>query len=302
MTARTDVEAAKPRGGRVIVATRAREQAGRFGTLLEEAGGRVLAVPTIAIEAPASWAALDAALAAAGSYHWLIFTSANGVEMVRRRLVETGPGAEALRGPRVAAIGPATAEALRRWGLAPELVPDEYVAEGLVAGLRGLVRAGERVLLPRAAETRDLLVRELAAMGASVDEVAAYRTRPAVEGAAELMAALEAGSVDVVTFTSSSTVRHFAALFAEGELARLMAGVLVACIGPVTAATAAEHGLSTAIEPEEYTIPALARAIAAHYSAAPAPAPLPERLDATGRPDPLAHGQHADRHVGDERT
>ncbi|MBI2526713.1 MAG: uroporphyrinogen-III synthase [Candidatus Rokubacteria bacterium] len=302
MTARTDVGAARPLSGRVIVVTRARSQAGRFGALLEEAGARVLAVPTIAIEPPASWAPLDAALAAAGSYHWLIFTSANGVAMVRRRLGEAGRGAEALGGPRVVAIGPATAEALRRWGLGPELVPDEYVAEGLVARLRDLVRPGERVLLPRAAETRDLLVRELAAMGASVDEVAAYRTRPAMEGAAELMAALEAGGVDVVTFTSSSTVRHFAALFAAGQLVRLMASVLVACIGPVTAATAAEHGLRVAIAPEEYTIPALARAIAAHYSAAHAPAPLPGRPGAPGGPDPLASGQHADRHAGDERN
>ena len=270
MTARTEVGAARPLSGRVIVVTRALEQAGRFGALLEEAGARVLSVPTIAIEPPPSWAALDAALAAAGACQWVIFTSVNGVEMVRRRLAETGRGAEALRGPRVAAIGPATAEAIRRWGLAPEIVPDEYVAEGLVERLRALVRPGDRVLLPRAAEARDVLVRELSAMGAAVNEVVAYRTRPGVEGAAALTAALEAGSVDVVTFTSSSTVRHFAALFAAGELPRLMQGVLVACIGPVTASTAAEHGLRTAIAPAEYTIPALARAIALHFANAPA--------------------------------
>ncbi len=265
MTATTEVEVAGPLHGRVIVVTRAREQAGRFGALLEEAGARVLSVPTIAIEPPDSWAALDTALAAASSYRWLIFTSVNGVEMVRRRLAETGRGAEALSGPRIAAIGPATADMLRDWGLAPEVVPAEYVAEGLVACLGPLVRPGDRVLLPRAAEARDVLVRELTALGALVDEVPAYRTRPALEGAAALRDALGVGRVDVVAFTSSSTVRHFAALFPPGELDSLMRGVLVACIGPVTAATAAEHGLSTAIAPAEYTIPALARAIALHF-------------------------------------
>ena len=144
-------------------------------------------------------------------------------------------------------------------------MPAEYVAEGLVDALRPLVRRGDRVLLARAAETRDVLVRELATLGAVVDEVAAYRTRAAREEVPALRAALAEKRVHVVTFTSSSTVRSFCALFHAGELRRLLDGVLVASIGPITRATAAGLGLHTDVMPEEYTIPALARAIAAHF-------------------------------------
>jgi uroporphyrinogen III methyltransferase/synthase len=185
--------------------------------------------------------------------------------MVRRRLEQTGRGATALAACRIAAIGPATAETLRTWGLIAEVVPEEHVAEGLAERLRGLVRPGERVLLPRAVETRDLLVRELLAMGAVVDEVAAYRTRAADEGAAALRDALRWRAVDVVTFTSSSTVTNFAALFRRDELATLMTGTCVACIGPITAGTARALGLFPEIIPAEYTIPALARAIVVHF-------------------------------------
>ena len=260
------VETQRPLAGKVVVVTRAAAQAGALRDALEAEGARVVVAPTIAIEPPADWAPLDAALERATTYRWIIFTSVNGVEMVRRRLAERGCGAEALRGPRLAAIGPATAAALAGWGLTPDLVPDEYVAEGLAEALTGRLVPGDRALLPRAAETRDLLVRELAARGATVDEVPAYRTRP-VEGAgAALRALLARGEVDVVTFTSSSTARHFAALFEPGELPPLMRGVRVACIGPITRATAGELGLVTTIMPAEYTIPALAAAIASHYA------------------------------------
>jgi uroporphyrinogen III methyltransferase/synthase len=245
--------------------TRASEQAGEFAALLEEAGGAVVRVPTIVIEPPASWAPLDAALERAAEYQWAVFTSVNGVAMVRRRLAESGRGSEVLKACRLAAIGPATADALRAWGLRAEVVPAEYVAEGLIDRLRPSVQPGERILLARAAETRDVLVRELAAMGAVVDEVAAYRTRPAREQAAALRARLAEGRVDVVTFTSSSTVRNFCALFSAVERGRLLAGVAVASIGPITRATAAGLGLETDIMPAEYTIPALARAIVAHF-------------------------------------
>ncbi|HKW95816.1 MAG TPA: uroporphyrinogen-III synthase [Methylomirabilota bacterium] len=262
----TDVRGAKPLTGRVVLVTRAREQAGTFAELLEAAGARVLLVPTIAIEPPQSWAPLDAALA--GTFAWAVFTSVNGVAMVRRRVEATGVGRTLLERARLAAIGPATAGALRDWGLRPEIVPAEYVAEALVERLRPEITAGTRVLLPRAAETRDVLVRELAALGAQVTEVAAYRTRPATEETAGLREALASGGVDVVTFTSSSTVRSFCALFKPAELPRLLAGVTVACIGPITRATAEGRGLATDIVPEDYTIPALAQAIVTHFDPA----------------------------------
>lgn len=266
MTVSAGVETDKPLRGRVIVVTRAREQAGRFRALLESMGARVLSVPTIVIDAPESWQPLDEALADLSRYQWVIFTSANGVEMVRRRLAASGRSAEALGGCRLAAIGPATAEALRGMGLAPEVVPDEFVAEGLAAELRPLLRGGDGVLLPRAARTRDFLLRELEAAGARVTEVPAYRTRPAGEDAGALREALASGGVDAVTFTSSSTVTHFAALFDPEDLRRLMRGVTVACIGPITRATAAERGLATDVMPDDYTIPALAAAIARHFA------------------------------------
>jgi uroporphyrinogen III methyltransferase / synthase len=260
-----DVPIALPLAGRVILVTRAKKQAAGFVALLEQAGGRALLAPTIVIEPPLTWGPLDEALARAAAYQWAIFTSVNGVEMVRRRLEVSGRGRDALATCRVAAIGPATAAALGAWGLPPEVVPDAYVAEGLVTRLEPLIGAGDRVLLPRAAETRDVLVRALVAMGAVVDEVAAYRTRAATEEVAGVRRALDHGAVDVVTFTSSSTVRHFAALFDRDELGSLMSRVTVACIGPVTRATAAALGIETRIMPAEYTIPALARAIAAHF-------------------------------------
>jgi uroporphyrinogen III methyltransferase/synthase len=262
----TAVASAKPLAGRVVVVTRPRAQAQAFASLLEEAGATVLLVPTIVIEPPASWEPLDRALDRIDDYQWAVFTSVNGVEMTRRRLEERGRGAGVLRGRRLAAIGPATAGVLRDLGLEPEVVPEEYVAEGLAESLRGLIRPGERVLLARAADTRDVLVRELEAAGALVEEVPAYRTRPAHEDAEELRRALDAGRVDVVTFTSSSTVRHFTGLFPSGDLPRLLSGVAVACIGPVTRATAGEVGLEARIVPREYTIPALAHAISQHYA------------------------------------
>jgi uroporphyrinogen III methyltransferase/synthase len=262
----TAVASAKPLAGRVVVVARPRAQAHVFAALLEEAGASVLLAPTIVIEPPASWAPLDRALERLSDYQWAVFTSVNGVEMARRRLAALGHDAGALQGRRLAAIGPATAEALRGMGLEPEVVPEEYVAEGLAGRLRGLIRPGERVLLARAAETRDVLVRELEAAGARVDEVPAYRTRPAGEDAGELRRALADGRVDVVTFTSSSTVRHFAALFAPDDVRRLLSAVTIACIGPVTRETARELGLDTRIVPKEYTIPALAQAICQHYA------------------------------------
>ena len=260
------VAMARPLAGRVILVTRAREQAAGFAALLEEAGGTVMLVPTIAIEPPDSWEPLDAALGRAAQYRWAVFTSVNGVEMVRRRLAQSGRGSDVLSSCRVAAIGPATADALRGWGLRVSAVPEAYVAESLVDRLRAEIAPGDRVLVARAAETRDVLVRELRGLGAVVDEVPAYRTRAAREQAAGLGKALAERRVDVVTFTSSSTVKNLCALFPRSELGRLMDGVTVASIGPITRATAAGFGLDTHIMPVEFTIPALARAIAAYFA------------------------------------
>ncbi len=258
----------RPLAGRRVLVTRAAAQASTFARLLRDAGAEVIEAPTIAIEPPVSWRPLDAAIARLAGFRWTIFTSANGVAMFDGRLAHHGLSWAALAHVRVAAIGPATAAALDARGIRAEVVPGEYRAEGLVECLRGLIQPGEAVLLPRAAETRDVLVRELARLGVEVVEVPAYRTRAVADAAARIRTALEAGEVDVVTFTSSSTVRNFAALFADEERRRLLSTVTIASIGPITAATAAAFGLATRIMPGEYTIPALTRAIADHFSTA----------------------------------
>jgi uroporphyrinogen III methyltransferase/synthase len=260
-----------------VVVTRAVAQAQRFSQLLEAAGARVIEAPAIVIGPPATWEPLDAALGALADFTWVVFTSTNGVLMVDRRLTALGRGWAALSGRRVAAIGPATADALREHGVHVEVVPAEYRAEGLVSRLRPLLTPADRVLLPRAAQTRDVLVTELRALGVRVSEVAAYATRRVEGGAARLADALAAGAIDVVTFTSSSTARNFAEGYTEDERRAWRGRVAVASIGPITAATAAEYGLPTDIMPAEYTIPALARAIADYF------ARIPRRPAARGR-------------------
>jgi uroporphyrinogen III methyltransferase/synthase len=259
----------RPLNGRTIVVTRAAAQAQRFTQLLEAAGARVLEAPAIVITPPASWEPLDAALDALDTFTWVIFTSVNGVAMVDRRLPARGLSWSALVGRRVAAIGPATADALGEHGVRADLVPHEYRAEGLLARLRGVITPADRVLLPRAAATRDVLVTGLRRLGAQVTEVPAYATRRAEAGTARLREALAAGTIDAVTFTSSSTARNFAELFTEDERREWLTRAIVASIGPITAATAAEYGMQTDVMPSEYTIPALARALAEHFARVP---------------------------------
>jgi len=249
-----------------VVVTRPRGEAARLAELLEAYGAEVAVIPTIRLEPPDSWEPLDRALDRLPEYDWVVFTSANGVAAVRERLAATGRGEEALAGRRVAAIGPRTAEALRRWGVRVELVPGEFRAEALVEALRPHVAPGMRVLIPRAQEARELLPEALRALGASVTVAPAYRTVAGEEGVERLRALLEAGRVDVVTFTSSSTVRNFMAFFGADELPRLLRGVALAAIGPITAGTVAEHGFAAAIVPRQYTVPALAEAVAAHFA------------------------------------
>jgi uroporphyrinogen III methyltransferase/synthase len=257
---------AQPLDGCTIVVTRAAAQARSFVELLRADGARVIEAPTIAIEPPTSWEPLDATLDDLGRYTWVVFTSVNGVAMVDRRLRERGQSWRALAAKQIAAIGPATAEALVELGARAAAVPDAFRAERLVARLRPHLRPGDAVLLPRAAQTRDVLVTELRRLSATVTEVPAYRTRSVEGGGTALREALAARDVNAVTFTSSSTVRNFAELFSPVEQRTWLDAVVVAAIGPITAATAAEYGLRTDIMPSEYTIPALARAITDYFS------------------------------------
>jgi uroporphyrinogen III methyltransferase/synthase len=236
-------------GWRVVV-TRARQGASALSTLLSAAGAVPIELPTIRIDPPADGGeALAAAATRLGSYRWVIFTSANGVE----RLFSCVRDARALAGARVAAIGPGTAAALAAHGVLAELVPERYVAEGLLAVMPAPERAA-RVLLPRAAVARDVLPEGLRAMGYEVDVVEAYRTaRPAP--APELAQAV--AGADAVTFTSSSTVTGYVELMGVQRLPPV-----VACIGPVTAATARELGIEVTAVATEHTLAGLVEALA----------------------------------------
>jgi uroporphyrinogen III methyltransferase/synthase len=259
---------ARPLLGRRVVVTRPRAQAGELAAVLEDAGADVVLFPTIAIAPGPDPVALDRAVAAAGTYDWIVFTSVNGVRVFFERLAALARDVRELAGARIAAIGPETAAELERHLVRPALVPVEYRAEGLLAALDEAALRGRRVLLPRAAGAREILPDELRARGALVDEVIAYAAVPPpdldVDG---MRAALAAGEIDAITFTSSSTVRNFAALVGAATLADLgrMARPLVACIGPITADTAREVGLRVDVMPERYTASALAVALVARF-------------------------------------
>lgn len=234
--------------------------------VLEELGAEVLAAPAIRIEplADDALAPLAAALRDLARYRWVIFTSQNTVRVVFERMAAWGHSPRALSTVPIAAIGPATATALGEQGITAELVPPRFVAESVVEALaeRGGLE-GANVLLPRAEEARDTLPEGLRALGAKVELVPVYRTVAAGGEGKALAAALREGAVDAVTFTSSSTVRHFVELV--GRAAAASPRYAAAVIGPVTAATARELGLPVQIEATEYTVPGLVAALVAHF-------------------------------------
>lgn len=246
----------KPLLGRGVVVTRAREQASGLAERLTELGAEVIEFPTITVRPLADYSAVDAAVARLADYDWLIFTSVNGVRHFRKRLAAAGRDSRALAGCRVAAIGPATAEALRGMGIEPDFVPEKYVAESVAEGLLALGVAGARVLVPRAREAREVLPEELRRAGAAVDVLPVYETLPAGTRRDELLGLLDEGRVHCVTFASSSTVENFLSLVPAGTL-RAHPAVRLAAIGPVTAKTLEKHGLKCDIMPADYTIPAL---------------------------------------------
>jgi len=255
----------RPLFGRRVVVTRPREQAGELAGALEDAGAEVVLFPTIAIAPPLDPAALDRAVAAASGYDWLVFTSSNGVRAFFARFAAQRRDVRELGTVKIAAIGPETAAELERRMLRPAVVPREFRAEGLLESLAGEDLRGRRILLPRAAGARAVLPETLAARGAVVDEVIAYRAvAPPGADAPGLRAALAAGSIDALTFTSSSTVRHFVELVGR-DVVDVLGRTVVACIGPVTAETARDEGLPVHVCPADYTAAALAAAVVEHF-------------------------------------
>ncbi|MBS3731278.1 MAG: uroporphyrinogen-III C-methyltransferase [Desulfobacterales bacterium] len=255
----------RPLFGKRIVVTRARKQASDLVQKLSDLGAACLEVPAIEIVPPADLAPLDAAVEAIADYDWLVFTSVNGVDVFFDRLRAAGKDTRALGRIRTAAIGPATAQRMVDNGLNADIVPESYRAESVVSAFENLDVAGKKILLPRAEGARPVLPEELTKMGAKVDEVISYRAVQGTAGAEQLAAQLKAGEIDMVTFTSSSTVRNFMALLDESEATDLLSGVTIAAIGPITAETAEEMGLQADVVADEYTIEGLCRAITQYY-------------------------------------
>jgi uroporphyrinogen III methyltransferase/synthase len=258
----------RPLFGKRIVVTRAREQASRFMAALSELGAECIEFPTIEILPPSKWDGVDNAIESVEGYDWLIFTSINGVKYFFDRLYGLGKDVRSLKNIKVGAIGPKTAEAVYEKGIRPDLVPDEYRAEAVVDEFKKRCAKGLRILLARAAEARDLLPEELRKMGAHVDVVEAYRTVMPETGTEKARSMLKDSEIHMVTFTSSSTVTNFIAMFKEDgdKVRQWMERVDVACIGPITAKTAEENGLKVSLIAVEYTIEALTGAILEYYS------------------------------------
>ncbi len=256
----------KPLFGRRVLVTRARAQAGALAERLAEQGAEVVPFPVIAFRDPDDPAPLVRALAEIDHYDGVIFTSANAVERFFPRALAAGVDARRLAGKTVAAIGAETAAALARQGVRADVVPGRYVAEALAEALaaRAPLR-GKRFLLPRAREAREALPKALSVAGARCDVVEVYRTVPPASGGERLAALLREGGLDVVTFTSSSTVRNVLALLPEGETQDLMGASVVACIGPITADTAREAGLRPTIVAQTHTVAGLAEAILEYF-------------------------------------
>ena len=217
---------------------------------------------------PEDWTPLDRSIEEIGSYNWLLFTSVNGVEYFFNRLYEKGKDVRALKDIKVAAIGPKTAESVRRYGIIPDLVPSEYRAEAVIEAFKGQNIRDLKILLPRASKAREILPDELKKMGACLNIVDTYRTiRPdSKEDMVNQM--LEAGEIDMITFTSSSTVTNFMGMFEDktDQVKTLLKDVDLASIGPITSETAKKLGLDINVEPEDSTIDALIEAIVRHYS------------------------------------
>lgn len=271
----------QPLHGRSVVVTRPRHQAHGMAEKLRGFGAQVVLIPAIRIEPRAELSRLDHALENLDSYRWVVFTSVNGVRITWDLLRKRGMSSEAFHSSRVAAIGPATARALRSRGVEPNFVPDEFVAEKVAAGIPDV--DGSRILLPRAAGARPVLPEQLEARGAAVDEISIYHS---VRGDAtdQAIDQLRSG-VDVVTFTSPSTAENFTDIVSEVGLDpnQLPGSPLIACIGPITAGAARELGYQTAVTASRYTADGLVDALVKHYAQGE-PNGRHEANDGSGRP------------------
>lgn len=251
--------------GKNIVVTRARAQASEFVMVLRTAGAQVLCCPTIRIVPPPSFRPLDQAIQRLDSYHWLIFTSVNGVETFMKRFKKIFNEAYFPKCLKSCAIGPATAERMRRLGVPVTRISKEYVAESILKEIQKV--RGKKILIPRAENAREVLPRALRRRGARVDVVTAYRTVVDKSSFSTFRKWLKNKQVDCITFTSSSTVKNFFSLLSASAKDQLAQNkkIQAASIGPVTSRTLKEFGWPPAIVAAKPTTQHLAAAIVNFY-------------------------------------
>ncbi len=250
--------------GKRVLVTRAEHQSGSLIAALRNSGADPVPFPAIRVAPPADPKPFRRAVGSAGAYDWLVLTSTNGVAAFFDELLRQGQDCHILEGVRIAAIGPATADALRGRGAAVDVIPSEYrgeaVAEAMVEAQGGSLE-GMSVLLPRAAEAREVLPEMLRRAGADVVVVESYRTLPPEETeAAGVRTMLQKGDLDVVTFTSSSTVAN-TVLALGADATQLLASATIASIGPITTQTAEGYGLRVDVSAAQYTIQGLVSAL-----------------------------------------
>ena len=256
-------EAGALAGKRVLV-TRTRTQASGLSEMLAAEGAEPVELPTIEVLPLEDYSRVDRAVASLQTYSWVVFTSANGVDAFFSRMEALGLDSRAFGDVQVGAIGPATEAALAQRGIRADFVPPRYVSEAIVEAMGALEMKGSRVLLPRADIGRDELPEGLARLGAEVEPLPVYRTVVPQKSRDRAQVLLKNGNIDLVTFTSSSTVLNLLS-FLDGDCS-IPKGALVACIGPITAATAREMGLRVDIVAQEYTIAGLVRAVKEHFA------------------------------------
>ena len=264
----------RPLFGKRIVVTRTRDQASDLVAKLEEHGAECLEYATIQIEPAQDYEVFDAAMTTIAQYQWILFTSLNAVTYFFQRLFHLGLDSRHLADAKIAAVGRATAEKLLQYGIKADLIPEQFTGEGLARALVQTQVEGNRILLPRAMRAAELLPETLTDAGATVTVAPVYRNVPPPGLEDKLRLQLLNGTIDMVTFTSSSTVTNFLAMLkadSKDELKKLFNKVQIAAIGPVTTATVAEHGLNVAVQPEKYTIADMVQSIVALYRTSDTP-------------------------------
>ncbi|MDY0361984.1 MAG: uroporphyrinogen-III C-methyltransferase [Desulforegulaceae bacterium] len=258
-------EKKRPLLGKTIMITRARAQASSLVEKLLSLGAECIEYPTIKIVEPDDKTSLFESIENVQTYDWLIFTSVNGVKHFFKALFEKGSDVRVLGSLKTAVIGPATRDELKKYGINTDVFPESYRAESVVEAFENIDIKGKKILIPRAMEARSVLPDELKKMGAVVNEVTAYKTIPQSDKKDEILSDFLNGKIDMVTFTSSSTVKNFKALFTEEEFKSIILKFKPVSIGPITTDTAVELGLTPQITADEYTIDGLVDSILKLY-------------------------------------